>query len=219
MAKRFYEAYWSTKPDDHDKNREDRLRALLRLLTPGEEVLDVGCGRGETTAGIAAAGFKVTGMEISPVALAQAREKYRDLSFTEGSLEEPLPFPPESFDAVFAGETLEHLMEPVLALRHIHRVLRPRGKLVVTVPYHGFLKNLAITLFGFYVHYHPLSFHVRFFTPRTLSETLRHSDFAPYRVQYMGRLPLLWKTMMMAARRGANPGWLDDPRWQAIYGE
>jgi SAM-dependent methyltransferase len=83
---------------------------------------------------------QVAGVDVSPAVVAAAGRRHRDLEATVTDVR-ALPFEPESFDAVVSNSTLDHLDgtdEVVTALGEIHRVMRPGGRLVLTVdnPYH-----------------------------------------------------------------------------------
>ena len=62
-------------------------------------------------------------------------------------------------------------------MREMHRILRPGGRLLVTVPYHGPLKNLLIALFNWDKHYTPSNPHIRFFSKGTLEKLARDAGF------------------------------------------
>lgn len=104
---------------------------LLPSLRPGMDLLDVGCGPGTITidlAGIVAPG-RVVGVDASAEIVAQAAESAAavdNLSFRSGDVY-ALEFSDASFDAVHAHQLLQHLTDPVAALREMRRVLRPGG--------------------------------------------------------------------------------------------
>ncbi|MHB8648312.1 MAG: methyltransferase domain-containing protein [Thermomicrobiales bacterium] len=113
---------------------------FLPHLHPGMRLLDVGCGPGSITLGLAAviAPGEVVGIDLRPEPLEQARMAANErgianVRFEAGSAYE-LPFPDGSFDAVFASVTLMHLREPVRALEEVRRVLRPGGMVGVRDP-------------------------------------------------------------------------------------
>ena len=102
-------------------------------LRSGMHLLDCGCGPGTIAAGLARHLFEgsVVGIDISAnqVETAQRRALANGLDnahFQVGSVYK-LPFPDESFDAVFAHGLLQHLIDPIAAIAEMHRVLRPGG--------------------------------------------------------------------------------------------
>lgn len=110
-------------------NRQTRF--LTRHLSAGGRVLDVGCGRGVVASPLAAAGYSVTGVEISRDAVGGIDPRVEVV--VAGSLEEA-PLATESFDLVVIWHVLEHVVDPAATLQAAHRVLKPGGKLVVAVP-------------------------------------------------------------------------------------
>ena len=120
--------------------------AVRRHAWPGDRVLDLGCGTGELTQALAAAGLRVTGCDISPqMLLRAARDPSGRGPGQPGGIGragwvrlEPgwrsLPFVSEAFDVVVAASVLEYVAEPAAVLRECARVLRPRGVLLYTVP-------------------------------------------------------------------------------------
>lgn len=106
---------------------------LLPHLRPGLRLLDCGCGPGSITVGLAAAVApgEAVGVDIGPTQIEAARALAAEhgaanTRFEVGSVY-ALPFPDASFDAVFACTVLEHLADPLAALREMRRVLRPVG--------------------------------------------------------------------------------------------
>lgn len=110
---------------------------LLPRLQPGQRLLDVGCGPGTVTSGLARAVAPglVTGLDAAPDVLATAREHadetgLANLEFVGGDVY-ALSYPDDTFDVVYANQLLQHLSDPVAALREMRRVLRPGGLLAV----------------------------------------------------------------------------------------
>lgn len=141
------------RPDEYRKlaETEDRMwyfRALHRrrahglawLLPAGPaRVLDAGCGTGGFIRMLRAAqpGWIVTGVDVSPLACALARER-TGAEIAEGSIT-ALPFADGSFDAVSTGDVLYHVEDPGAALREFARVVRPGGAVVVNEPAYRWL--------------------------------------------------------------------------------
>ena len=109
---------------------------LLPRLAPGQRLLDVGCGPGTITLDLAAsvAPGEVVGIdaaaEVVVAARAAAAEAGSEVRFETGDVY-ALAFDDDSFDVVHAHQVLQHLTDPVAALRELRRVLRPGGTLAV----------------------------------------------------------------------------------------
>jgi SAM-dependent methyltransferase len=104
---------------------------------PGGSILDLGCGTGELARGLAAAGRRVTGADISPQMLSRAVTADRRGAVEWIQLDpgwRALPCAARAFDAVVASSVLEYVDEPAAVLSECARVLRPGGTLLVTVP-------------------------------------------------------------------------------------
>ncbi|MFG3505136.1 methyltransferase domain-containing protein [Streptomyces sp. NPDC047821] len=107
---------------------------LLGEVRPGLDVLDVGCGPGTITADLAALvspGGSVTAVDAAGGVLEQARATVAErgldnVEFAVGDVQ-ALDFPDASFDVVHAHQVLQHVGDPVLALREMRRVCRPGG--------------------------------------------------------------------------------------------
>ncbi|MFF3171826.1 methyltransferase domain-containing protein [Streptomyces sp. NPDC057900] len=106
---------------------------LLGELRPGMTVLDVGCGPGTITADIAAlvAPGRVTAVDTTREILDQAAEAAAErgldnLEFATADVHD-LDFPDDTFDVVHAHQVLQHVGDPVQALREMRRVCRPGG--------------------------------------------------------------------------------------------
>ncbi len=113
---------------------------LMPLLLPGFDVLDAGCGPATITAGIAGSVFpgRVTAIDIAPAQVETARRltqgrEIMNIDFVTASVNH-LPFADHSFDVVFAHALLEHLPDPIAALKELHRVTRPGGFIAVSSP-------------------------------------------------------------------------------------
>jgi SAM-dependent methyltransferase len=124
--------------DEYVANRPGMQLAsqLVAALPRPLSILDVACGNAELLKVLQQAGHVVTGVDVSPVRVQRNRSQIPHLF--EGFAEE-LPLPGASADVAIAFECLEHVMDLDRTLREIHRVLRPGGALLVTVP----LENAA----------------------------------------------------------------------------
>ncbi|GJE97996.1 UbiE family methyltransferase [Phanerochaete sordida] len=106
---------------------------LVPHLKPGMKILDVGCGPGSITVDFAnyVPGGDITGLEYTPAILEQARAHAAatgaaNVDFVQGDAH-ALPFADATFDVVHAHQVLQHIGDPVLALREMRRVAKPGG--------------------------------------------------------------------------------------------
>ena len=180
--------------------------AVLKFLRQGaaRRVLDLGCGNGTFTARIAAAGHDVVGIDASASGIRIASRLVPAGTFLEASLEHPLP--PSlrgQFDAVTAVEVIEHLPMPGVLCARAREALRPDGQLIVTTPYHGYLKNLALAVAGrLDGHYQPWrdGGHIKFFSRATVTDLIRREGFVVTGFVRVGRVPPLAKSMVVESR-------------------
>jgi ubiquinone/menaquinone biosynthesis C-methylase UbiE len=118
------------------RTAENSAAYLLPALRPGLDVLDVGCGPGTITVDLAArvAPGRVLGIDVSPDPLAEARaaaERAGVAVTVEVGDVYALAAADDSFDVVHAHQVLQHLTDPVAALREMARVCRPGGVIAV----------------------------------------------------------------------------------------
>jgi SAM-dependent methyltransferase len=130
---RFEDTYWWFVA------RRRLIVSLLERYSPQNgklRLLDIGCGTGAMLDMLAPFG-SVVGADFAPEALAFCRER-GDYPLSRADVRR-LPFAAASFDAVTAMDVIEHIDDDKAASSEIFRVLRPGGRLFVTVPAYGFL--------------------------------------------------------------------------------
>lgn len=169
-----HSGYWpDTEPGSDDDSMNDAQNRLTDLLISklrvrsGMRVLDLGCGVGVPTLRLArATGAEVVGITISreqvtkATATAEAQNMANRVSFQHADALN-LPFPDESFDAVFALESIVHMPERGRVFREIQRVLSRGGQVVLTdllarAPIPPDKKHLADTWFNAWMLAEPL---------------------------------------------------------------
>ena len=184
---------------------------VLKLLqrTGARRVLDLGCGNGDLCGQLAGAGYDVVGAELDPDGVRIARQAHPQIPFHNfGVHDDPLVLlrreGERPFDAVVSTEVIEHLYAPHLLPAYARSVLVPDGHLIVSTPYHGYVKNLMLSLFNHWDKHHtPLWYggHIKFWSAATLSRLLEDSHFRVTGFRGVGRLPYLWKSMLLVARK------------------
>jgi len=187
------ESVWASVPagaePEHFAERRDWL---LARVGPGERVLDLGCGEGQFTAALAAAGAHPLGVDVVAEPLRRARERHPELHFRHEPLDGPLVFGDGTFDVVWAGEVIEHVVDVAGWLSEVRRVLPSGGRLLLTTPDHPpeLLARLAADPAAFAEHFDPRSDHVRFFNARSLGEVVEDLGFEAVDLAADGRT--LW---------------------------
>jgi 2-polyprenyl-3-methyl-5-hydroxy-6-metoxy-1,4-benzoquinol methylase len=169
-----------------------------------KRVIDLGCGNGAMSHLIQSRGFEVVGCDVDAAGIELASRTASGARFLRiGLYDSPEALGPLGYDAAVSTEVVEHLFEPRTLPAFAARVLKPRGSLLVSTPYHGWLKNVLIALAGKWdSHHSPLhdGGHIKFWSYRTLSQLLAENGFAVQRFIGAGRIPLLWKSMIVSAR-------------------
>ena len=131
--------------------RMDRvLRIFAGLKEDVTRLLDIGCGDGSIALQIknSCNAVEVYGVDQDNDSLSLAKEKGIK-TFIFDIDNNPYPFPNDYFDAVFAGEVLEHLNDPDHFFEEVHRILRKKGTLVITTPNFAAWNNRIALALGF----------------------------------------------------------------------
>lgn len=180
--------------------------AILDRLKP-VRVLDLGSGNGALCKQLHLSGYSVAGVEYDAKGVEVARMSCPEVSFYNFGVQDnpaDLLACESSFDAIVSTEVIEHLFSPHLLPLYANAVLNPGGYLVISTPYHGYLKNLALSLFNKWDSHHtPLwhGGHIKFWSPKTLTSLLESNGFKVIGFSGVGRLPFLWKSMILLARK------------------
>ncbi len=181
------------------------LDEILAGVPANACVLDVGCGNGAVTAYLAKQFPAVTGVDFSDSGIEQARRNFPRVQFERADVSgEMVELAPGSFDLAVSLEVVEHLYQPRLFAANCFRLLKPGGRLVVSTPYHGYLKNLLLAATGkMDAHFTALwdCGHIKFWSQQTLMELLREPGFSDFEFRGCGRVPYLWKSMLLSCRK------------------
>ncbi len=183
--------------------------AMLPRDLKGKRLLDVGCGNGawakrlvDRDAHVVGIDTSSDGVRIARTQAPQARFEVFEISsrVLDDLLEEP-------FDVVLSLEVVEHLYLPREWAKGCFAALKPGGTLVCSTPYHGYLKNLALSVMNKWdFHHNPMwdGGHIKFWSRATLTSLLAEAGFEDIRFAGAGRAPWLWMSMVMSGRRPAR---------------
>jgi len=184
------------------------LPAILKLLPENKHltILDAGCGNGYIAGKMAELGHSVIGIDLAEDGIAIARQAYPHIRFEVASVYEDLRRIAADVDLVISSEVIEHLFYPRAYLTNIWRVLHPGGSLIITTPYHGYIKNILIALLGYWDKHHSPNQeggHIKFFSRKTISELLLETGFSEITFNNAGRIPWVWKSMVCRVKKHA----------------
>lgn len=176
------EEYW--KIDNHEETRPDGFKHMIRWLDrelpleqPLDSILEAGCEAAAFTPHLARRTGHLRSCDHSTTQIATNCKSLPDTSFFVQNLGKPIAAESKSFDAVWCAEALDQTRNPAFALDEFYRVLKPGGKLLIAVPYHGLFKNLLIALFQWNKHFAADNPHIRFFTINMLTGLVKKIGF------------------------------------------
>jgi 2-polyprenyl-3-methyl-5-hydroxy-6-metoxy-1,4-benzoquinol methylase len=207
----YKEFEWHSAGAGNGESGAGLTRAFLDVVTGLDNIsriCDLGCGNGYMTGALANLGYDVVGIDASETGLKIARQVYRKATFVQSLIDSELCNNADlgKFDLVVSSDVIEHLYRPSDLIEVARSLLHPRGQLLIGTPYHGYLKNLVLSLTGkMDSHFTVLSDggHIKFFSVVTLSELLRRHEFSDLTFTYYGRAPWLWKNMICQARKSS----------------
>ena len=183
------------------------VKHLVNAFAKNGKILDLGCGNGSLSHELSKDGHRVCGMDQSYSGIQIAQNSFPNVEFVFGDVEKdlsPHPFKIGSFDIVLSTEVVEHLYQPSKLIQNAFRLLKPSGHFIISTPYHGYLKNLVLALTGnMDRHFTALwdGGHIKFWSRQTLSVLLTRAGFTDVQFLVAGRLPYLWKSMILIARK------------------
>lgn len=160
---------------------------------------DLGCGNGATADMLSTLGFSVSGVDTSESGVAEAHKAYPHIKVGVGSAYDDLASQYGTFPLVVSLEVIEHCIDPHGFAKTFLSLIAPGGIGVLSTPYHGYLKNLALAVTGkMDRHFTALERggHVKFFSRGTLDRLLREAGAKDIRFTRVGRIPPIAKSMV-----------------------
>ena len=180
-------------------------RILNKVDVLPRRLFDLGCGNGSVANHLSKTGWQVSGVDPSAEGIAQARAAFPGLRLEQGSAyDEALISRFGRFPVVISLEVIEHVYAPRSYVRTLFDLLEPGGMAIISTPYHGYWKNVALAITGrLDKHFTALwdHGHIKFWSMRTLSALLWEAGFIDIRFSRVGRISSLAKSMIAIAYR------------------
>jgi 2-polyprenyl-3-methyl-5-hydroxy-6-metoxy-1,4-benzoquinol methylase len=184
------------------------LPILEKILSESNsKILDVGCGNGSIANYLISKGFDVYGIDASTQGITIANQSNPGRFFVQ-DLDSP-NLPDElaalKFNTIISTEVIEHLYAPRTFVAFCKKILMESGggEFILSTPYNGYLKNILISLFDKWDHHlNPLwdGGHIKYWSRSTLTQLLREQNFEIIDFKGAGRIPYLWKSMLIKAK-------------------
>jgi len=171
-------------------------------------ILDLGCGNGALVKDLTAARFHVVGCDPSESGIYYAQQAVPQSRFYQlGVYDDPKQIEEDNFDVVVSTEVVEHLFYPRYLPRFAKAKLKSGGLVILSTPYHGYIKNLVLSLTNKWDSHHTALWdggHIKFWSCRTLTTLLEEEGFRFEQFIGCSRIPYLWKSMVVVGRKIAE---------------
>ncbi len=177
--------------------------AIERHTFDQRKAFDLGGGNGSICNLLSSIGFQVIGVDPSESGVRVARENFPHLVFEAASAYDDLAARYGRFPLVVSLEVVEHCYDPRKFAATLHHLVEDGGIAIVSTPYHGYMKNLALAVTNKWDdHLGPLwdGGHIKFFSIPSLRTLLADAGFKDVKIIRVGRVPLLAKSMIAIAR-------------------
>jgi 2-polyprenyl-6-hydroxyphenyl methylase/3-demethylubiquinone-9 3-methyltransferase len=194
----------------HNESHSYLLPAVTEIIDQvaitgtNRRIFDLGCGNGSVPAHFASLCFEVVGVDPSAEGIQHANQAYPELKLYEGSAYDDLAGKYGQFPVIISLEVVEHVYFPRKYAACLYSLLEDQGTAIISTPYHGYWKNLALALTGKWdAHFTALwdHGHIKFWSLRTLETLLREAGFRQIAFRRVGRIPPLAKSMIAVARK------------------
>ena len=187
----YYNKYWKDKAKDELEDFTYKWPTISKIIPRSNnlKILDYGCGTGKTFQELVKINpdAKYYGIDISDHAIRIISKKFPTYKYFVVQEEEKVPLKSGSIDLITCFDVIEHVYNTEWLLQEFQRLIKPKGKLILTTPYYGLIKNIIISVVAFDKVFDPFGPHIRFFTERTLTKGLDKYGFRIIKRGYFGR--------------------------------
>lgn len=168
------------------------------------KIFEIGCGNGATANMLSQLGYELVGIDASKTGIEQANKTFPQLQLYQGSAYDNLSEVYGQFPIVISLEVVEHLYDPRQFAKTFYNLLEENGLGIISTPYHGYFKNLALAITGkMDAHFTALwdGGHIKFWSIRTLKQLLLEAGFRDIYFIRVGRIPMLAKSIIAIFRK------------------
>ena len=177
---------------------------ILTLIgeTRPRSILDLGCGNGHLAKMLSSKGYRVAAADVDRKGIELARQDSASVDFrcVDMSDKPPDEWTKSPFDCIISTEVVEHMFFPRHLFQFATACLVAGGRLHVSTPYHGWLKNVIISATGGWDKHHQPDHeggHIKFWSRATLGRLAASSGFREVKFTGCGRYSFLWKSMLI----------------------
>lgn len=182
------------------------IPGIIKMLPnkKDELILDVGCGNGAVANYLINQGYNVYGTDASEKGIQLANQVNPGRFFLQDLSQDDLPDELRNlpFKTIISTEVIEHLYDPRKYISFCNDILKNSGggNLIISTPYNGYFKNLAIALLDGHDKHHTVLWdggHIKFWSYKSINALLKEFDIEITQFIGVGRLPYLWKSMII----------------------
>lgn len=200
----YQEYLWEESKTDAHRYLYPVLKKVIHKYK-NKKILDVGCGSGYIANRLINEGFDVYGVDASKSGIEIAKRINRSRFFLHDINGHHLPDVLKStkFDVIISTEVIEHLYAPRLYMKLVKSILPVGGILVLSTPYHGYLKNLAMAISNRLDSHFTVLWdggHIKFWSRKSIESLLNEFNFEIVDFRGAGRVPYLWKSMFVTGK-------------------
>lgn len=198
--------YWGKDQFSATEKRRNQIVFNLCKIKDGDRVLDIGSGRGWFSLYAAEQGAEVTALDLSEDNLAKIKAINPAVHTVYGDACD-VPLTAEKFDLIVALEVLEHIVDPKAAVTNWKKLLKPDGRVILTVPYK---ETIRFTLCIHCNQKTPVNAHLHSFDRNSLIKLLNHHGL------WVKQTHLFSHKMLSHLRINNLLRWLPYKVWKAL---